>query len=126
MNILIVDDDQTRHDMAEDLFTAAGHVVLHAFSCDEGKEILQAGTVRIGLLMLDHDLGVDGSGEDVAKFIVNELDPSYYPAQAVSHSWGGKGAAIIRSWLTAAKIPTQEWPFDRDLVKYMIKKLVPQ
>lgn len=126
MIILIVDDEQVRHDIAEDVFTAAGHTVLHAFNAEEGKEILQAGTQRIGLLMLDHDMGFGGSGSDLAGFILNELNPEKFPAQAVSHSWSHHGAANIASKLRTAGIHTSEWPFEVALCKKLVLALRPQ
>jgi CheY-like chemotaxis protein len=126
MLILIVDDEQVRHDMAEQMLTKAGHTVLHAFSCEEGKEILQAGNQRIGLLLLDHDMGMGGSGSDLAGFILNELDPERFPAQAVSHSWNSDGAANIAVKLRTAGIPTRIWSFASDMLQFMILSIEEQ
>jgi CheY-like chemotaxis protein len=124
--ILIVDDEQVRHDIAESIFTKEGHTLLHAFNYEEGKQILETSTQPIGLLLLDHDLGMGKTGSDLAGFILNELDLSRFPAQAVCHSWSSEGAKNCAAKMRTAQIPTRIWPFDADMCRFMVVQLEPQ
>jgi response regulator of citrate/malate metabolism len=127
MFILIVDDEQVRHNIAENyLSDIPGCSLLHAFTYEEGKELLEMATRPIALLLLDHDLGSGKNGSDLAGFILNELDIAKFPAQAVSHSWSAPGAANVTSKLRTAGIPTRVWPFDAELCKFMVEQLQPQ
>lgn len=106
MRILVVDDEEVRHDRFRLAF--AGHEVVHARSYAEARRALSDGPYD--LIQLDHDLMdfhvVDGvryerTGQDVARLIA-EMPSRMWPGAVVVHSWNSAGAASICSILRRA------------------------
>lgn len=127
MKILILDDDQGRHDA----FAAglAGHKVQHVYTAAEAIEVLKT-SPPFDAVFLDHDLTDfhyrsftagrrTGLGEDtgyaVAAFIARELDEQARPGTVVVHSWNPPGAANMMVVLQDANISALRWTFNSTL-----------
>jgi hypothetical protein len=100
MYILMLDDQQVRHDVVERHF-AREHIVLHAFNFDDAVEILNSCQHRIGLAMLDHDLQdfkeqdgriVERHGAYFVDYMLNFIPEDKWPVQYVLHSYNYNGA----------------------------------
>lgn len=102
MRILILDDDQTRHDAFARRYD--GHELKHVYTVAEARaELLQGG---YDLASFDHDLAdyqmeeqLDGSvrerektGYDVVMFLVHEVPPARWPTEIIVHSWNAPRA----------------------------------
>lgn len=98
MNILILDDDDTRHALLERAL-AKEHVLFHAFNANEAIELLTKAKftkIKFGLALLDHDLQDFYIDEDRTKrerhgvyFILKMMElfeENDLPAQFVIHS----------------------------------------
>lgn len=100
MYILLLDDDQMRHEIVERHFSKE-HRVLHTFNCDEAIDVLNSCQHRIGLALLDHDLQ-DFVYEDHRAFerhglyfvdkMLATVPEDKWPAQFVCHSGNPVGA----------------------------------
>lgn len=102
MRILILDDDQTRHDTFARRY--AGHDLTHVYTVAEAQAALIAG--GFDLASFDHDLAdfqmerqIDGSvqerektGYDVVMFLVHEVPSSRWPLEVIVHSWNAPRA----------------------------------
>lgn len=128
MYVVVVDDSDERHSALEHALSDE-HVLLHSYSQEEAVGLLKCSFLRIGLIIIDHDLGNEdevGSGSGVASFILNELDTERFPAQALVVSHNPDGALNIASKLSTAGIPTRVERFSEELVKRLAIELQPQ
>ncbi len=119
MYVVVVDDSDERHSALEHALSDE-HVLLHSYSQEEAVGLLKCSFLRIGLIIIDHDLG------GVASFILNELDAERFPAQALVVSHNPDGALNIASKLSTAGIPTRVERFSEELVKRLAIELQPQ
>lgn len=99
MRVLIVDDEQARHDAFKRRYT--GCELVHARNYAEARDAM-AGE-RFDVMQLDHDLQdyrlVDGvmcerTGQDVAKLVAS-LPPAKHPGTVILHSWNPEGARAM-------------------------------
>lgn len=127
MNILVIDDDDGRHEVFEKYLTQAGHTVLHAFDAEETMSIIGSCKEPIGMVCFDHDLGEDSkNGSQLATDILN-LPIELWPARVVIHSNNHQGALNIISKFTSAKVLTEYRPFDgAAMMKRLVEDLVEQ
>ena len=102
MRILILDDDQMRHDAFARRY--AGHELTHVYAVAEAQAALIAG--GFDMASFDHDLAdfqlekqPDGSvqerektGYDVVMFMVSTLPEDRWPAEIIVHSWNAPRA----------------------------------
>jgi hypothetical protein len=102
--ILLVDDEQVRHDSAEKHLSSPAHVLLHTFDVAEAMEIINGCQDKIGLALLDHDLGqgyIDGSWL-AGKWL--ELVDEKLPARVIVISQNEPGALNIVSKFESADL----------------------
>jgi CheY-like chemotaxis protein len=142
MIILFLDDQDIRHECAEKHFSGAGHKVLHAYSPTEALEIVMSCKARIGLMCLDHDLGIiaedsetlfgverivkkEVTGLDFVKGLIT-LPQDKLPARAIVHSYNNDGARNMIQLLTSVGIHSQHRTFCGDLCKELCEELKPQ
>lgn len=124
MRILVLDDDDVRHERFKDYFR--GHEVSHVYTVD-GAITALIGDPVFDFAFLDHDLNdyhhkslhndggygkVELNGVDVASFIARILDVEKRPREVVVHSWNPAGARSMINILRDASIKTHQWVFD--------------
>lgn len=108
MRILVLDDDENRHDYFARELALLGQEVVHTWTYDQCVDAL-TNQDRFDVVFLDHDLNdhgvksvmVGGSlyggiqeldGRDVAYYMAQRLDKDKRPGQVVVHSWNPDGA----------------------------------
>jgi CheY-like chemotaxis protein len=122
MRILLLDDSDVRHAKIEQVL-GEHHEVLHAFNIEEAKQIINI-CQPLGLLLLDHDLGIPGEdGSMFAGFILNELDTARFPASAIVISHNPPGAENAASKLRTAGIHTRTCRYSDELVEQLTVEL---
>ena len=114
--VLVLDDDQDRHDGFDKIFP--GGQVIHALDYEEFKSALPLGP--FDLVCLDHDLGStadpDGnvvlrkSGMDAAQALV-DLPPQLRPKQVLVHSHNSIASPKMVQVLRDAGIPVAQKPY---------------
>ncbi len=126
MIILLVDDEQYRHDSAEKHLTKE-HVLLHAYNVKEALDIIQSCSEKIGLALLDHDLQDFHEGEEsTGSTLANKwlyLDEDKYPARVIAISNNFNGAHNITSKFNSADIHAVHRPFDLTLMRDLAEEL---
>ena len=99
MNILILDDDADRHAQFKSKLAGknGGHDLYLAYSVADTHRIIGTWTVKIDLMLLDHDLGI---GEpDGYDFVKSLRDLEHKPRAAIIHSMNPSGAANMLKYL---------------------------
>jgi len=119
MHILIVDDNQFRHnkirkDYPEDTFS-------HAYNYNDAKYLMDHH--KFDIIFMDHDLGdysgtfLDGkpgkelTGYDVVLYLTNFVDSSKWPKFLYSHSQNPVGAWDIKKLCNSVGIKCAVRPF---------------
>lgn len=119
MKILILDDEQVRHDYFKKIFSAQPEAQLtHVTTVAEAIDELEKNS-PFDLVHLDHDLQdtdympypVERTGADVAHFITRFMAKELHPARVVVHSVNSVGGPNIRNILQDAGIPVVWAPF---------------
>lgn len=103
MKILIIDDEEYRHDFIGPVLHKAwpGADIYHAYHADRALKLFEE--IVFDVVFFDHDLGFGKNGSDIARAVVN--DPHYKkPQMAIVHSLNYKGATSIQSHFTSANI----------------------
>ena len=125
MNCIVIDDEQVRHDLFEKYLTAAGHIVLHAFSADEGLEIFKTCPETIALALFDHDMPPGKDGSWLATEVLS-LPKERFPAMVFVQSINPDGAANIISKFRSMEVYTEYRPFSEEMVKKLVRDLATQ
>lgn len=127
MRILILDDQNLRHEIFQERYKGHEVVSVHRYS-----EFLAQLNKLWDLIHLDHDLGddvedadtyVDGWGKTQlfdgrhAAMRVCELDDALKPKQVIIHSVNASDAPTMRDMLERAGIPVVWEPFSDDSLK---------
>lgn len=116
--ILILDDDENRHDFFRKIFRDCLRV--HVYTTKQAIEEL-SDRPRFDLVCLDHDLPISekligvinpGDGAQVAAFIRDFMLPLQYPKAILIHSQNQKGSERIREILKPTGIPVTVKPFN--------------
>jgi CheY-like chemotaxis protein len=116
VKILILDDQQYRHDVYARRFETFDAEVVHVYNPDEAAEVL--GQMTFDLVFLDHRLGyyvyepmpMEVTGLATAKLIA-ALPEDMRPKKVVVHSWDTTGSTQMAEVLRAAGIAVSEEPF---------------
>lgn len=115
MKILILDDDETRHEQFRTNF--AKHQLVHTYTVDEAIRALKIH--RFDCIMLDHDLGgksfvksggPEPTGYDVAVWIRSNLD---YKPEIYIHSMNPAGAKLMQSVIPWAELAPGIWTVEQ-------------
>ena len=134
MRILVLDDDDVRHEYFARQF--ANHDILHVHTYSECLNAL-LNNDWYDVVFLDHDLNDHGyrsvaderanyfqrsltrfsrpgllDGRDVVEDMVKMLPPEKVPSQVVVHSWNDAGGAEMMSMLNDAGYNALRWVFD--------------
>lgn len=135
MFILILDDGDTRHNIVERLLSKE-HVVLHAFNADEAIEILKTCNKRVGLALLDHDLGDFVEEENGRKYerhgvyflakMFADLPEDKWPAQFILHSGNVVGVQNMLTDLRNRDQVVDAINFSGDMIKRLAERIKPQ
>jgi NAD+-processing family protein with receiver domain len=108
MKILFLDDQKVRHTAFAHIYS--NHDITHARNYTQCIISLRSdGPFDVALL--DHDLGEEHTGSDVARFIASELDVCLRPKQVVIHSWNPTGARHMQQILQSVGISAVCAPF---------------
>jgi len=104
--ILVLDDEQARHDVFASILK--NEAVVHCYNFDEVIKTMTSGP-RFDMVFLDHDLGTGNSeisdqidlpyanGYHVALFICQDLAFEKRPKRILIHSWNEYGAEKMES-----------------------------
>ena len=112
MNILILDDDLTRHELFKKNF--AHHNITSVETVDQAIKLLQ--TRIYDAVFLDHDLGghsyvesggAEPTGYDVAKWLSEH--PEHKPKSIYIHSMNPVGADKMHKLLPGSKLAPSLW-----------------
>ena len=71
MYIALLDDSESRH-REINLLLGEEHCLLEAFEVEECKKFFGVEGIKVGLLLVDHDLGLSADGDDFAKWMMDE------------------------------------------------------
>jgi CheY-like chemotaxis protein len=109
--ILILDDDDIRHDIWRESFAKAGHDVVCVHTIEAFQNVVENGS-RFDLIFLDHDLndhptlyqsvtkgGYRQTGK-TACHILRALPTPKHPDHVIIHSWNDEGAIDMWKLLT--------------------------
>lgn len=121
MRILILDDDENRHN--EFARRYEGHDLVHAYTAKDAQTALKAG--GFDLATLDHDLGDyheetgpddsvimrEMTGYDVVGFLVREVPRDRWPAEMIVHSWNAPRARMMTEILRDHGVRVTYKPF---------------
>lgn len=126
MIILIVDDEEYRHESAEKHLTK-DHVLLHAYNVNEAIDVINGCQQKIGLALLDHDLqdfstGAELNGSSLATLWLN-LEEGKHPARVIAISNNFQGAHNITSKFNSADIHAAHRPYGLTLMRDLAAEL---
>lgn len=121
MRILILDDDQTRHDALARRY--AEHEVVHVYNVKDAQAALAAG--GFDLASFDHDLAdyqvetlIGGAtvsreltGYDVVTYLVTEVPRDLWPPAIIVHSWNAPRARVMTDVLREHGVAATYKPF---------------
>ena len=119
MNILIVDDQQLRHDKFIKEYPDDN--LFHVYNFDSAAQALD--TQKFDMIMLDHDLGdysgtfADGTpgkeltGYEVALYLVRVVPESNWPEYVMIHTLNNVAAWSIKNLLNTVGIKSAVKPF---------------
>lgn len=96
MKILVLDDENYRHDGFETILSEK-HEVHHVYSVRQFRHALQSHVFE--MICFDHDLADAETGADAARHLVENVRPDRWPRQCLIHSWNPSGALNIESIL---------------------------
>lgn len=131
MIILFLDDEDIRHALVEKVF-GKKHRVLHAFNALEAIGLIQSYQDRIGLALLDHDLGevvledgkkVERHGNWFVQQMVRECAKDKYPVQTVVHSYNENGAKKMVASLADCGIIASHYPFSGEMLNHIANQI---
>ncbi len=121
MKILIVDDEQYRHDLYEKVYI--GHEITHVYSASDA--ILELSINEYDVVQLDHDLADqhygspyiqhEGTGYQVAKFI--EQNTGLWNMKVILHTMNPAGRSRMYAALDG-KVDVQILPVSMILGSY--------
>ena len=125
--ILLLDDDDVRHDLFAEVF---GSSCDHAYSFSEFK--VKVNTNRYSHIFLDHDLsdmrppefrmtGDVITGQDAAAFLVF-LEKEKQPKTVTVHSTNDDGAGHMINMLRSAGISATRYKYRPDMDLYQFKE----
>lgn len=125
MRILILDDEQVRHDAFADFYV--GHEVVHVETYSQFVSELESGSPW-DLIHLDHDLGpgdsyLDGWGDmqfftgQHSAIRVCELQDDRLPGEVIVHSVNPLGATNMVSDLKSRKVSVTWRPYTQMMLK---------
>jgi PleD family two-component response regulator len=134
MNILIVDDLQTRHDIVEEILGKT-HTIFHAFSVFDAIDIMEQSSNRIGLCLMSFDTQtfstseegdqVEKTGIDLIEYIDCHFDESKYPAIAYVHSHDERAKEMVED-LKELGVFAQHRPFSSLMIKAILREFQEQ
>ena len=134
MNILIVDDLQTRHNIVEEILGKA-HTIFHAFNVFDAIDVLEACQQRMALCLLSFDLKtfstsedgdqVEKTGIDLIEYIDCHFDESKYPAIAYVHSHDERAKEMVED-LKELGVFAQHRPFSSLMIKAILREFETQ
>jgi len=86
MRILVVDDDQSRHDFFRKTYNGMNEIIVQSYDYDNAILELSSTPTSFDLMFLDHDLSesstlcdphntFEKTGSDIADYIAREIDP---------------------------------------------------
>lgn len=86
MRVLVVDDDQSRHDFFRRAYNTIDDVLIQAYDYDNAILEISSTPYSFDLMFLDHDLSgaatalapwdhFEKTGSDIAEYIARDLDP---------------------------------------------------
>src|SRR5665213_1125740 len=100
MNIIFIDDEPYRHELATD-YLAEDHNLIHATTFEEAMECFKLNPA-VDLALFDHDLGnyIDNgdvsvlrkNGSTLASELLNTLPEEHFPKRVIVHSMNFNGA----------------------------------
>lgn len=108
MRVLILDDQQLRHEVFADRHEQ--DEVHHTFTYDRAIELLRS-KPKFDVVYLDHDLQEKATGYDAAKFIAERLPDDRKPGVVVVHTLNSACGDRMVQVLQAGGIPTRLEPF---------------
>lgn len=131
MIILFLDDEDVRHQLIEKIL-GKKHKILHSFNALEALGLMQSSDHRIGLALLDHDLGetvledgkkVERHGNWLVQQMVRECAKDKYPVQVIVHSYNENGAKKMVASLTDCEIIASHYPFSEEMLKHIANQI---
>ena len=140
MNILFLDDQQLRHDIAERYFSPV-HTLLHAFNPKEAITIIETYKQSIGLAMLDHDLNcfvsdagiivpfdykdkkTELDGKWFIRTMIETVPQQKWPAYFIVHSHNDAGTKSMASLLNQANAYVSIRRFTENMIKRLVSEL---
>ena len=100
MKILVIDDSQDRMEIFVKCFSSSEHEISYAKCYDESIVALDSNVFNV--VFLDHDLGEDKTGHDIAKHI---LEKGQTPI-VVIHSMNVPAATNVQKMLIGSAYPS--------------------
>jgi hypothetical protein len=109
VNILILDDEEYRHDAFRKRF--AGHDVWHTFTVAQFRHVYHSADHVWDLVHLDHDLGTKETGMNAVDYMV-EFRDERRPVHVVVHSWNASAGPLMFSVLHRHGFNVRYQPFE--------------
>ena len=134
MNILIVDDLQTRHNIVEELL-GKKHTIFHAFDVFDAIEVIERCQQRIAICLLSYSMNsfstsedgeqIEKTGIDLIEYIDCHIPKDKYPAIAYVHSHDDRSKDMVAS-LIELDIFAQHRPFSSLMIKAILREFETQ
>lgn len=122
MNILILDDLQTRHTIAEKIL-GKDHTLFHAFDVYDAMDILEQCQQRIGLCLLNQSPDPE---IDLIEYIGCHMQKDKYPAIAYVHSHNDNQSKDMVDDLRAMNIYAKHRPFSSKMISSVLQECTVQ
>ena len=116
MNILILDDQEFRHDGFREAYKDLAVTLFHAYSYNEATQLLD--NEVFDYIWLDHDLGTEKDGKDAARYIAL-LPKEKLPRCVYIHSANWSGAREMKAILNECGMLAGAYNFNDVLTGYL-------
>ena len=136
MIILMLDDDADIRHTAVEKYLSKEHIVLHAFNCQEGLDLILQCQGKIGLALLDHDMAdflIEEDGMKIERHgayflhrMLNEIPEEKWPAQFLCHSGNPVGVDNMLSILRNRDQVVDAIRFSGEMLRNLAERIRPQ
>lgn len=134
MNILIVDDLQTRHNIVEEILGKT-HTLFHAFSVFDAIDILESCQQRMALCLMsfgtqtfstsEEGEEVEKTGIDLIEYMSCHFKEDKFPAIVYVHSHDERSKEMVED-LKEMGVFAQHRPFSSVMIKALLREFQTQ
>jgi hypothetical protein len=130
MNILFLDDEKIRHDLADKYLV--GHTALHAYTAPQAIDMIDTSKDKIDLALLDHDLHhfIEENGHRSERHgvwfvshLLTDIPSDKWFSRAIVHSYNADGGRYMCDDLRKAGIQADYRPFSGSMLRELVEEI---